>query len=282
MNIYKIIRDYNIIRTNKINKNKLLGGNKKITIKADTIELNYLYIYQDNDEFIYLSDIKNTTNQENNCIIISITNNKSKNNKTAEIINLTSDENTKCYNDDEFIIKNPGSFYLKMTIKMLIKYKEYFNINSIKLKDNSVLYCKNTKIDLSKYLFLTRGYTFYGKYGFIFENENDNIKENRNKKILSKLFVKDINFNEIIKKSLKNKITKEKTHEEKEIINNFLVLVNNNKNKKYIDFMSNIFVKNNINSCLLYSIFYHELEKFLEDNYNYYKYNYNQIRILNI
>jgi len=52
---------------------------------------------------------------------------------------------------------NVGSTLLKITIKMLKKYKDRFNIDKIILTDNSIKKCGNKNIILSTMLILLTG-----------------------------------------------------------------------------------------------------------------------------
>jgi len=158
----------------KLNKNIFIqkGGNpdKIYNIEYDKkIELIFKQITKSPDEIeIYLSN----EFDDNNCITIQI----NKKLKVASIHGISKEKNS-CFNHADFILKNSGSFYLEMSLKLLKKYKDKFNINKITLIDNAQIYCENNgKFKLSQLLLLTKGYTWYEKFGFKIK---DKIKRNQ-------------------------------------------------------------------------------------------------------
>jgi len=101
------------------------------------------------------------------------------------------------------IPENPtGSMILKFILKFLKENKEGLNINRIVLTDNSLKVCPNCKkIRLSDLNMLSYGDTWYGKYGFRPYDNIDNVpdekgikKYNKNKQIIQKTIVKDVNL----------------------------------------------------------------------------------------
>ena len=106
-------------------KNQLIrqgGGNyKKIKMEYDEkIELEFKKVKVDKNNIeIYISDkFVDEPSNENSCISVLI--NKELN--VAHIQGISGSTLYNCFANPEFILKKPGSFYLKMTIKMLKKY----------------------------------------------------------------------------------------------------------------------------------------------------------------
>lgn len=73
-----------------------------------------------------------------------------------------------------------GEDMLKMTIQFL--KRAFPKIKRILLTDKSIIKCKNKKIKLCNLYTLTRGISWYGKYGFIPLDNKKNYK--RNKRIM--------------------------------------------------------------------------------------------------
>ena len=151
----QIMRNSDMLRINRIQIdhflkiNQIGSGNKKLSIKYN----NNKYIFEesviDNDYFILYSQEK----EPSSCVSILLSN-KNKNAEIHEISNFKEcmvDTNTKV-----------GSTLLKITIKMLIKYKDKFNIKTVTLSDNSLKYCPSNKerIILSQMLTLLKGATW--------------------------------------------------------------------------------------------------------------------------
>lgn len=215
---------------------------KKYKILADNVDLIFYY---DEDNNIHISDI---FDDNYSCAIIQI----DKDSCIAYLLNLSADTN-ECFYHKFFILKNPGNFYITMIIKFLKKYKKELNINKIELSDTAMIDCFQDRINLSKFLLLTRGYTFYGKHNFIPKDKELKRLEDENIKILSKLKVKDVKFEKFVVNCLYGDI--------------FLYNVKKNKNMSYFDFMSQYFSKDNEESCNLYYEIYEELEKYLIKNF---------------
>ena len=229
------------------------GGN--VNIKYNNNNFTFENIY---DNVYILSAI----DRDDECISITIDIEE----KIAIINNINADT-LKC---GESIMTNQGSHLLQIAIKFIKKIKDKYNIKKIELKDNAYINCFNKKIYLSNFLLLTRGYTFYGKYGFIPKNTKQYNKQLYLIDKLKKIKVKDINFIKLVK-NIKPKYK-----------DNFVKYVNENQDKYYFDFMSGFFNKNNKYSCLIFYLIYEklldflikiypkELKYFLLDNYNNY------------
>lgn len=99
-----------------------------------------------------------------------------------------------------FFPSKHGSNLLELSIKFIKQNKKKFNTKQIQLKDNSEKFCNGEYINLSLFLTLTTGHTWYGKHKFKPLNKTDQIAYVENYKIMQKLRIKDIKFNKIIKK----------------------------------------------------------------------------------
>jgi len=246
----------------KLNKNDFIqeGGvsDKIFKIEYDKkIELEFKKINKNSEEIeIYISN----NIDDRSCLTIQI-------NKKLQIasIHAISKENN-CFFNGDFLLKNPGSFYLEMSLKFLKKYKDKFNIKKITLIDNAQIYCEgNGKFNLSQFLLLTKGYTWYEKYGFkIIDKIRRNIVE-ESKKVIKNLKIFDIEFDSIFDDI--------KKYKEYKLIDTTLLLqikqtLKDNKNQKFMSIMNFIFNENRTNNtCLLYSLMNGKLLSQLETKF---------------
>ena len=184
--IYNLSNKLNI-NYNLFSKYYQRGGEKDKTLnlvylekdtKEELFRIEFNTIYDKYGIQIYLSNNNQSLDLEdmNKCIVISI----DKENKVGHIDNISSDLG-ECIHLEDFEIKNKGSFYLKMVVKMLKKYKNKLGINKITLQDNAHIVCNNGRYNLTKYLLFTRGETFYSREGFEPIDIDIKNKENNNK-----------------------------------------------------------------------------------------------------
>jgi hypothetical protein len=105
-------------------------------------------------------------NNDSDCVVISI----DKELNQVSIDNLTTNK-LQCSNS---IINNIGSHLIELTIKLLNKYKNKFNINKVLISDHSFLFCSKSKVNiiLADLYTLKHGITFYGKFGFVLYDNN--------------------------------------------------------------------------------------------------------------
>jgi hypothetical protein len=197
----------------------MIGGGEDLTITYKNHEYIYTQIMDEDYYILYSKD-------EFDCVSVVI----DKENKVGEIHGIGNfkscliDSNTKV-----------GSTLLKITIKMLKKYKNTFGINKIVLTDNSVKKCAANKEDikLSHMLILLTGDTWYGKYGFRPINvktydydEILNKNYNNNKLIINKITIKEANIMKYIKitknKDVINAVEKILEKEENMLLKDFL------------------------------------------------------------
>jgi hypothetical protein len=234
--IYKsyLLRTNPIIRKIIINKyksplkfyNKIYqnGGSNEMKINYNN-EIFTFYEFEEN--YWALRDIN-----DNDCVTIGIDPIE----KEAFINNINADT-VKCGNT---ILTNQGSHLFKITLNFLIDNKDKFGINKIKLTDNAVKNCPNSKrINLGFFLTLLTGETWYGKYGFR-PIDSDYKKHYRyNREIMNTVTINDINMNEIIEMLLNKKEIKEKQY-------TYYIKIYNKYKKQNIlvkDFLTKIFKK---------------------------------------
>ena len=154
---------------------------------------------------------------------------------------------------------NIGTTLLKITLKMLKKYKNKLGINMIILTDNSIKICNKKNIILSKMLILLTGDTWYGKYGFRpydiqvdSMNDRTNKEYNKNKDIMKKITITEINILKYIELTKKEKI-----------INDVKQILLIKPDMLVTNFLSQ-FLKEYDKTCKYFIIFYEELFKNLD------------------
>lgn len=231
-NYYKYGNDKESI--NIFSHNILKGGFKKqnYTIKYN----NEIFTFENNFPNNY---VLYSTDELNDCINITI------DNKIANINNINS-ESFLC---GETIITNQGSHLLKLTIKFLKKYKKTLNINCISLSDNSRKYCQDSEpILLHQFLFFLTSETWYTKYGFKYKKEYEQFLIN--KKIINKIKIKHLKWNNIIDILIKNNV-KSKYIE---------IFKNVDENTLLIDFLSLFFNKQKYNKrCYIFNLIINDI-----------------------
>jgi len=196
-----IYRKSELIRQNKTQLRHFLadqiGGGKKLKVIYNNHEYVFNEAMDKNYYVLYSKD-------EFECVAIII----DLENKIAEIHGIGN--YTSCLDD---INTNIGSTLLKITLKMIKKYKEKLDIKKILITDNSLKKCDNKNIELAQMLTLLTGNTWYGKYGFKPTDERLIKKYENNKKIMNTLTIKDIDLIKYLKMSKINKKVIEKSKE---------------------------------------------------------------------
>lgn len=135
-----------------------------------------------------------------------------------------------------FFPSKHGSNLLELSIKFIKQNKKKFNTKQIQLKDNSEKFCNGEYINLSLFLTLTTGHTWYGKHRFKPLKKSDQDIYVRNYKIMQKLKIKDVKFHKIIKKM-------NKYSNNKKLINKFEKYVKKYENELFIDVFGTFFRK---------------------------------------
>lgn len=276
-----IFRSSYILRKNKIRtidffknpNNNLIGGAKIFSVSYNDSIYKFEQSEIDNNHFILYSYEENPLD----CVSIII----SKKDKLAEIHGIGNYQ--KCLQTSNM---NIGSTLLKITIKMLKKYKDKLGIIMITLTDNSIKSCgiadrkckafstlqpslnlRKSKdfsqnncgkenIILSKMLFLLSSDTWYGKYGFRpydiqvkSMNERTNKEYDRNKEIMESITITQANILKYIEMTKKERIIQD--------IKKLLLV---EPNMLVTDFLSQ-FLKDYDKTCKYFSMFYEELFK---------------------
>lgn len=249
-----IFRSSYILRKNKIRtidffkdmNNNLIGGGKTLSVSYNDSIYKFEESEIDDNHFILYSYEENPLD----CVSIII----SKEDKLAEIHGIGNYQ--KCLQTSN---TNIGSTLLKITIKMLKKYKDKLGVNMITLTDNSIKNCGKENIILSKMLILLGGNTWYGKYGFRpydiqvkSMNKRTNKEYDKNKEIMKSITITQVNILKYIKITKKERIILDVKK---------LLLVE--PNMLVTDFLSQ-FLKDYDKTCKYFSMFYEELFKDLE------------------
>jgi hypothetical protein len=249
-NILKVLyKNSHIIRNKNIRHKDLFknylhqnGGNlENLTIEYK----NNNYIFEksqiDDENYILYS------NDELECVSILI-------NKLDKIAEIHGIGNYKTCVNTTLSNQSIGSLLLKITIKMLKKYKDTFDINKIVLVDNSVKRCNKINIEFSSMMILLSGNTWYGKYGFRpIDNltykldKINNMKYNNNVSIMETITISQANILKYIE--LTNK---------KSIIDDIKRLIDKYPNYLLIDFIKT-FLNDYDKTCKYFNLFYKEL-----------------------
>ena len=235
-----------------IGKNKKEEDVKKeFTIEYHGHKYTFNRLEYDEDKLVLYSYDKSNSD----CVVLSI-------DTTNKIIHLTSfGNNTGCYKQET----NIGSNLLRITLKMVSKYKDKLGLNKIILNDNSTYHCKTGEnIDFDMMNILLYGKTWYEKYDFKPYNKNYKSSDSKcniskqNMEIMNNIKVSDINMEYYLKK-INKKFSNEFTLE---IINE---LLNNNKDKLIKDFLLELFEKESFDlTCKYLNVIYDKLFKELK------------------
>jgi hypothetical protein len=153
---------------------------------------------------------------------------------------------------------NVGSTLLKITLKMLQKFKNKLGINKISLTDNSIKKCNNKDIILSTMLILLTGDTWYGKYGFR-PRKNLITKYENNRKIMNTIRLKDIDLIKYLKMTKLNE----------KVIREFEIFIDKHQSLLVKDYLTR-FIKEYDKTCEYFYDFYEKLFEDLE-LYDFYK-----------
>jgi hypothetical protein len=184
----------------------------------------YKIIYDDQLYFMKSED------EADDCITIGV----DKKNKTVSINNISSEGSFICFKN---INEKIGTHLLLLAIKIAKKLKDRIpEINRIILTDNSKLHCseqKDKRVIFSDLRQIISGDTFYGKHGFKPIHEEDVKNYNKNKKVLSKLLVDDIDFEKYF-----NSFSKENKDTNLDKLINFVKKNKKMKVGKFIEILS--------------------------------------------
>ena len=205
---------------------------------------------------------KNKKNKEDECVSISISNKE----QIASINNINGDSEY-C---GTTITTNTGSHLLKIAIKFITEYKDKFNVKKIQLSDHAVKTCPDVKkrIELSEFLMLLTGDTWYGRNGFTPQLEKDLIFYNNNKQIMKTVKVSDIYT--IDETSIIDELRKDKIDEKLINIFNKLFIYSIKHKKSLKKFLTTLFDKKHFNTrCVLFDVIRNNIINKLIILYNY-------------
>jgi len=177
-----MIRKKNI-SLNKFMINQIGGSGRKLKIDYNDNKYVYEEAMDHNYYILYSFD-------KLECVTVII----DKENRHAEIHGIGNYKT--CIKD---VTNNVGSTLLKVTIKMLQKYKDKLDIKKILITDNSLKKCNNVNIKLSVMLTLVSGDTWYGKYGFRPVDVETIKYYDKNKMIMNTITLKDIDLLKYLK-----------------------------------------------------------------------------------
>jgi hypothetical protein len=189
-----------------------IGGSNKIIFKNNKYTFT-IYQVKDDDRISFSIYNNNDEDLGDACIVLFIP-------RKLNYIYLQSIS----YHDNCAVPGMPktrgGSLLLDTTLKFINKIKGKYNLTHIQLRDNSFFTCHldNNKTPISNLYMLTRGDTWYGKYGFIPFNPDKNsididvlVDYKTNQKLVKLIKVKHIK----LKQYMKNASYKIKGYSEK-------------------------------------------------------------------
>lgn len=240
-----VFTNSSLIRLSKISLKNFLrkktgeligGGDRVLTVEYENIKYKFEELPDDNFFVLYGAD-------GSDCVMVVIKD------KIAEIHGIGN--NSTCLKNSN---QNVGSTLLKITIKMIKKYTNKFNIKIITLVDNSLKKCGSSDIKLALMLTLITGHTWYGKHGFRPYDEAKqqldpllNKKYEQNISQMKKITISQANILEYIKKTNKSSLIKAVEQIQK-----------TNPHMLLTDFIANFLVKFN-QTCKYFASFYEEL-----------------------
>jgi hypothetical protein len=241
----QIFKNNNISVKNFFSSNYLLGGGKK-NLQVTYHNHVYEYEYTMNDNY-YVLFSKNKL--QNECVVVVIDKEK----QMAELHSIGNYDSCLANTNE-----NVGSTLLKITIKLLKKYKDKFGIKWLVLTDNSIKKCGSTQIILPVMKILLTGHTWYGRYGFrpikyknnyYFEDEQLMDFYNSNMNIISKIKINDIDIIKYITLT-----------ENEKVINTTRKILLEHPDLLLKDFLIGL-LKNFDKNCIYFSKFYLQLFK---------------------
>lgn len=211
-------------------KNASINYRNMMQIGGTSIKMDYngeKFIFDNNiDDNVYFM---RTIDEQEDCIILSI----NKKSKTVNINNINADTVQPCF---QKITNKKGTFLLEIAIKFAKKLKKerIIDVTMITLTDNSKKHClvkDHKSVIFSDLRQIISGDTFYGKHGFVPVYEEDKDKYKKNKTVLSRLSIKDINFEKYI-----NKYNKDGMKINKQSLDRLLTFIKDNQNMKISKF----------------------------------------------
>lgn len=173
-----------------------IGGNDSESIEYSFRGYNFI-IYKSVDEYSTDYAIHDKSNEDNPemCMWLSIYHGSN----GIEIKNVSYFKNCAINGMPK---TRGGSLMLQMTLYFIDnELKEKYKLVYAYLKDNSFFQCHNMKIELDSMSMLSRGHTWYGKYGFVpYDSHNETIDKvrlkgyHKNQYLVYTTLVKDTNI----------------------------------------------------------------------------------------
>ena len=197
---YSFLSHYKRLHKLEFNEYKQQEGGKLYEINGLVFNINKL---DENDRVTY-SIYNDNNDNDPECMVLFIP--KKENYVYIEGISALD----KCVVNG--ILKtNIGTTLLQITLKFIKKsLKEKYNLKYIVLRDTSLYKCPITKkiIEFDSIYMLSRGTTWYGKYGFIpYDFDNKEVdkfnykKYKKNSKLVNTIKVKDTNIKKYLEKT---------------------------------------------------------------------------------
>lgn len=251
--IYGMFQQDHHFTTNMLNGfTEQIGGSKDHPVTLKVKYEDHIYEFKRSDEHKETYILYAIDNKNQSCVAINIDTKI----HIANIYEITSDQ-AKCIPFNVRI----GSVLLMITIKMIKKYHDKLGIKYLTVTDNSFKRCgSDTLIDLMQMSILCSGDTWYGKYGFRpIENIGDKVKSDhvenskyqKNKYIMEKIKISDINLQKYFRK------LKKENEKYYQIINK---IINKKPNMLLKDFLK-LFLQDFDINCKIFASFYKQLFK---------------------
>jgi hypothetical protein len=241
-----LINPYFYKGLNHFLENKKGGGRIEHKISIDKNQVIIEEDINDENEIVY-SLMTNSRDKE--CLLMY------KKNDSIHIESINAWDN--CLMKDKKNIN--GTLLVKIALKFIDSIKEEKKIKKIFLIDKAEKGCNGYSFNLSNFKILLSGDTWYGAYDFlpamrktgseeIIYDKNAYVNYLNNKKIISKLLVKDSSIEKIIIKKIKNIID----NKIKNLLEELLLIIKKQGNKLLSDVLKNYLTYEKINErCIV-------------------------------
>lgn len=241
-----LINPYFYKGLNHFLENKKGGGRIEHKISIDKNKVIIEEDINDRNEIVYSLMTKS---RDKECLLMY------KTDDSIHIESINAWEN--CLTKDKKNIN--GTLLVKIALKFIDSIKEEKKIKKVYLIDKAEKGCNGYSFNLSNFKILLSGDTWYGAHDFlpamrktgseeIIYDKNAYVNYVNNKKIISKLLVKDSSIEKIIIKKIKN-ITDNKI---KNLLEELLLIIKTESNKLLSDVLKNYLTYEKINErCIV-------------------------------
>lgn len=231
------------------NMSKILYGGDRTTYSYKNRKIAF---FKSEDKFSTIYSLKEYNNEEQlDCLVIII----EKNSNRAIINNISAYENCKDSSNKIF----SGSELLEIAISFIKSLKPRYNLNKIRLTDNSHKPCiTGKKLVLSRMYILLHGDTWYGKHGFtpytkkigvnLLEEYYINTQINKRIKVKNASNLKKY-FIDFYKSQVKGP-----NYIHSEHINKYIKMIESNQEQNLGEFLQ-LFLKDYTKNCAIFSSF---------------------------